>query len=196
MAESSTPSGAEQLHIVQALLRERSNSTQEQYRYFVSACWIHKWLDHVTHSDNAVYPGMLTMLMYKEYITLVVFDDLGALYLTTRLTNMWVREPIWCKWVQWYGVDDSHVLTRCMTPGQPRWKELRISLKGDLSARVASTLQVFSASEKCGYIELQLRRIFGVTDATETQLWLQEQARNPLVLDRSKELMHYTAPKV
>ena len=99
---------------------------------------------------------------------------------------MWVREPIWCKWVQWYGVDDGHQLDR-RTSGYG-YLNIHISLKGDMGARVGHISKVFNMREKCGYIELQLRRIFGVTHDTETQLWLFGNTGNPLVSDRGKEL--------
>ena len=60
-----------------------------------------------------------------------------------------------------------------------------------MGARVGHTSKLFNVREKCGYIELQLRRIFGVTHDTETQLWLLGNTGNELVSDRGKELMHY-----
>ena len=122
--------------------------------------------------------------------TICEFLNLDGSNCTTWFGNMWVREPIWCKWVQWYGVDDGHQLDR-RSPSTSS-SSIPISLKGDMGARVGHTSKVFNVREKCGYIELQLRRIFGVTHDTETQLWvLYGNTRNPLVLDRGKELIHY-----
>ena len=151
-------------------------------------------MDHVAHIDKLLYtPGKLRMQGNNCSTTNDEFCNPGGMYPNCNwFGNMWVRETIWCKWIQWYGIEDSHELDRCMTPGQPRWTRLGISLKGDVGARVGHTSKVFSASEKCGYIELQLRRIIGVTHDTETQLRvLYGNPANPLVLDRGKELMHY-----
>ena len=193
MAESSTPSGAEQYRIVDALLREQSNT---EWLYLVSTSWIFMWMDHVAHVDKLLYnPGKLrTTGDLTSSSTIGVFLNLDGSNCTTWFGNMWVREPIWCKWVQWYGVDDGHVLDRCTrsTTDVWYWPNIPISLKGDMGARVGHTSKYFDEREKCGYIELQLRRIFGVTHDTETQLWvLYGNRRNPLVSDRGKELMHY-----
>ena len=146
--------------------------------------------------DKLLYnPGKLRTMGYPtSSSTIGEFCDLGLRKCTTWFGNMWVRECIWCKWVQWYGVDDGHELDRCTrsTSGCGHWPSIPISLKGDMGARVGHTSKYFDEREKCGYIELQLRRIFGVTHDTETQLWvLYGNRRNPLVSDRGKELMHY-----
>ena len=207
MAESSTPSGAEQYRIVDELLIEQSNTdTQEGYCYLLSTSWIFMWMDHVAHVDKLLYnPGKLRTtgdLTCAFSKTIGEFLNLDGSNCTTWFRNMWVREPIWCKWVQWYGVDDGDVLDRRMrssTSDCGYWPSTPtgISLKGDMGARVGHTSKVFNVEEKCGYIELQLRRIFGVTHDAETQLWvLYENTRNPLVLDRGKELMHYITLQV
>ena len=197
MAESSTPSGAEQYRIVDELLREQSNT---EWLYLVSTSWIYMWMDHVAHVDKLLYnPGKLRTTGDLTYNTIGEFLNLGGSNCTTWFGNMWVREPIWCKWVQWYGVDDGHVLHRCKrsTRGSGYWPNIPISLKGDMGARLGHTSKVFNVSEKCGYIELQLRRIFGVTHDAETRLWLlYGNTGNPLVLDRGKALMDYTVPEV
>ena len=195
MAESSTPSGDEQYCIVDELLCEQSNT---ECLYLVSTSWVFRWMDHVAHVDKLLNtPGKLRMQPSDNCSTTDdEFCNLGGMYPNCDwFGNMCVCETIWCKWVQWYGVDDGHQLDRCTrsTSGST----IPISLKGDMGARVGHTSKVFSASEKCGYIELQLRRIFGVTHDTETQLWvLYGNTHNPLVLDRGKELMHYSVPEV
>ena len=193
MAESSTPSGDEQYRIVDALLREQSKT---EWLYLVSTSWIFRWMDHVAHFDKLLYnPGKLRTM--GDSSTIREFCNLGGSYCTTWSGNMWVRETIWCKWVQWYGVEDSHELDRNTLSGQYSGKYLRISLKGDVGACVASTSRGFNLNEKCGYIELQLRRFFGVTHDAETQLRvLYGNTRNPLVLDRGKALTDYTVPEV
>ena len=197
MAESSTPSGDEQYRIVDALLREQSKT---ECLYLVSTSWIFMWMDHMANYDQLLYnPGKLRTsgdLTFSR--TIGEFLNLDGSNCTTWFGNMWVREPIWCKWVQWYGVDDGHVLdrrTRSTTDGH--WSNIPISLKGDMGARVEHTSKVFNRREKCGYIELQLRRIFGVTHDTETQLWvLYGNTHNHLVLDRAKALIHYSGYEV
>ena len=190
MAESSAPSGAEQYCIVKELLDAQSNT---EWLYSVSTSWIFRWMDHVAHFDKLLYtPGKLRM-QGDNCSTTDEFCNLGGMYPNCNwFGNMWVSETIWCKWIQWYGIDDDHQLDRRTTPGQPRCMKVRISLKGDVGTRVGHTSKVFKEREKCGYIELQLRRIFGVTHDTETQLWvLYGNTRNPLVSDRGKELVHY-----
>ena len=203
MAESNTPSGAEQLRIVKALLHNKNG--QEDYRYLVSTFWIFKWEHYVTHFDELVYnPGKLTM--HRNSCSSVEFRQLGEINTKTWFTDMWVYETIWCKWVQWYGIDDGHELDRVKLLSSLS-KGMEISLKGDMG-RYVETSKSFRGDEKWGYVELQLRRIFGVTHDTETQLWLDEiQVRNPsdyviasswalpwalpFVADRSKALNDY-----
>ena len=212
MAESSTPSGAEQYRIVKELMDAQSYTKF----YKVSTSWIFMWEHHMANYDQLLYnPGKLrttgdltSSSTIDEFCNLGdncsttdEFCDLGLRNYTTWFGNMWVREPIWCKWVQWYGVDDGHVLDRRTrsTTNVRYWPNIpiRFSLKGDMGARVGYTSKVFNVSEKCGYIELQLRRIFGVTHDTETQLWvLYGNTANPLVLDRGKALMDYIVPEV
>ena len=150
------------------------------------------WLHHVTHVDEAVYPGRLTMatggnagiLEFKHLV------EMSSKYESAR--NKWVHETVWCKLAQWYGVDDAHELDRCNIYSEPGWGYPKISLKGDPGTSLeANTSKRFSNLEECGYIELQLRRIFGVTHGTVTQLWLGEKTPNPTLLDRSKALIHY-----
>ena len=142
--------------------------------------------------DKLVNPGKLTMLHDSvAHDRVGLFDDLHTMCMKSWFSNMWVFEPIWCTWVQWYGVNDSHELDRCTSSviqGQfiPHWVNMGISLESD-----HTLIKDFCLSEKCGYIELQLRRMFGVTDSTETQLLLHGVTSNPLALDRSKELMRY-----
>ena len=152
----------------------------------------------MAHVDKLLNtPGKLRMLG-GNCSTTIEFCNLGGMYSTTWFGNMWVREPVWCKWIQWYGIEDGHGLDRCTpsTRGCGYWPSIPISLKGDMGARVGHTSKVFSSSEKCGYIELQLRRIFGVTHDTETQLLVLGNTGIPLVSDRGKELMHYITLQV
>ena len=202
MAESSTPSGDEQLRLVIALLDEQSNSRKqpdkrdEENQYMVSSSWIYRWLHHVKRFDKAVYPGKLTMVTgdVSEIPELENLSEMDPEYEWSE--NMWVPETVWCKWVQWYGVDDFHDLDRCRRPSDPRFAEVPISLKSNLGARLAIAPKDFYERENCDYIELQLRRIFGVTHGTETQLWLRGNTPNPTLLDRRKELRYYADPEV
>ena len=163
--------------------------------YQVSTSWIYRWLHHVKHFDKAVYPGKLTMVT-GDGNTIPEFEHLDEMNSEHDWsTNKYVPETVWCKWVQWYGVEDCHELDRYdRSEPDADWTDLGISLKGDLGARLAAALKDFYDREKCGYIELQLRRIFGVTHDAETQLWLD--GKTPTLLDRSKELIHYTDSEV
>ena len=190
MAESSTPSVDEQFRIIKALLIEQSNTdTQERYWYMVSTYWIYKWMHHVTHSDKAVYPGKLTMLtdyQIGDILNLKDMDEIMSEPLSPN--NVWVREPIWCKWVDWYGVDDGHELTRSLCIfNEGCWEKREISLKTHPTARLANTSKILYLNVECGYMELQLRRIFGVMGGTKTRLLLNERT----VLNRSKGMMDY-----
>ena len=194
MAESITPSGAEQLRIVKALLHndKRLNTDRPPITYLASTCWINKWMRHVKCFDKCTYPGKLTMVC-DEHIDVDEFCDLQhAINSKSGFTNKWMHEPIWCKWVEWYSVEDGHELTRRMHrgPDYQMWVHLSIHLKNDADTRLGYSTKGFCLSEKCGYIELQFRRIFGVTHDTETQLWLL--GKTSMKLDRSEKLRHYT----
>ena len=196
MAEISTPGGEEQSRIIKELWHEKPPS--HEYKYLVSTNWIFKWIDHVTHFDKAVNPGKLTMMCGEASVKLVhTFWNLAEMYPKAinpeSFCNKWVRESIWCKWVQWYGVVDGHQLTRQQIRYDgcgPCAVGLQIGLKGDVNA---TTFRVFQANENCGFIELQLRRLFGVTHDAETQLWLCgiENGDHRFIADRSKELQSY-----
>ena len=191
MTESSTPSGAEQLRIIKALLQSNAD-----YRYLVSTSWIIKWMEHVERFDKAVNPGKLTML--HDCHCFDQFDDLDSMCTKSWFTNMWVHEPIWCKWVQWYGVDDCHELDRCTSWSYDR-ENIRLALKSHLSTRLEIISKELYLDEKCSYIELQLRRIFGVTHDTATQLRLKKQGvmrtssmmGSTLLMDCIKNMVRY-----
>ena len=205
MAESSTPCGDEQYRIVDELLVEQSKTdtleryTRERYWYLVSTCWINKWIHYVTHFDKAVYPGKLTILhghgTDDSVIHVEEFCGLDAMRSKALFTNMWAGEHIWCKWVQWYGVNDSHELERYTLSSREDhflWVNSLIYLKVGPDTLLGHASKEFYLFEKCGYIELQLRRLFGVTHGTETLLWLLEEPSNPTLLDRSEDLMNYS----
>ena len=131
MAESSKPSGDEQYRIVDALLREQSK-TECLYTYLVSTSWIFRWMDHVAHFDKLLYnPGKLRTTGDHTYSTTHdEFCNLGGMYPNCNwFGNMWVRETIWCKWVQWYGVDDDHQLDRRTSSYREREREREFLLR-------------------------------------------------------------------
>ena len=224
MAESTTPSGNEQLRIIKMLLQEQSNSSnptpsydsnghedlldiheEGNHFYVVSASWIVKWLHHVTLA-RPIYPGRLTMgtmvfgervCDFRKFLEFKHLANTSSQYMDGTYEwstgNMWVHQTVWFRLVQWYGVEDGHELDRYNCYREPRWLVLDISLKGDLGTSLANTPKRFHLIEKCGYIELQIRRFFGVTYDTVTQLRLMP---NPTVLDRNKELIDYTPDTV
>ena len=90
-------------------------------------------------------------------------------------SNVWVDEKIWCKWVEWYGVADSHHLDRARhnITIQGGFSECKLDAYSKLVKGPKKTL---GTREECGYIELQLRRMFGVSADRKTRLWVCEKS--------------------
>ena len=192
MSEDAAPSMDEQCRIIASLVDEEPTST---YAYFVSAEWYNKWQSYVGYKtqqapDKTDCPGSLTM--HRNHNGAVFVDGrqnvghqrrtivqyvLGERPAAIRPNlgddgrNMLVDEKIWHKWVQWYGVADSHELDRRRLTDS-RQALFEMCLLNPYSTLVKKPKKVFDITEECGYIELQLRRIFGVTTGRKTKLWV------------------------
>ena len=193
-----TPSGDEQCRIINILEHDKSDAKTQEHIYLVSTDWFNMWRHHVgynTKLDKTVHPGRVRMLG-RNNVVYIGSCDLDAMDSTPGTCNMWAHENIWCKWVQWYGLDDCHEIDRYQPCSSIHcWVLFEICLLGPCCKRLENPMKAFSASEECGYIELQLRRIFGVTAGTETLLWVKEKTNCKLqerrfrpVLDRSTRL--------
>jgi len=91
--------------------------------------------------------------------------------------------------VSWYGVAASHELDRRRWTAEER--DFEICVLSPYCGLVENAVKTFDVSEETGYAELQLRRVFHVSDHRRTRLWICEKSRHsrflPL-LDRSQEL--------
>ncbi|KAI0243010.1 hypothetical protein LSAT2_009216, partial [Lamellibrachia satsuma] len=190
MSEGATPSMDEQCRIITCLVDEEPTST---YAYFVSAEWYNKWQSYVGYKtqqtpDEAERPGSLTMRWNHNGAVFVdgrqnvghqcrtigtiiqyVHGERPAAIRPNQGDdgrNMLVDEKIWRKWVQWYGVADSHELDRRRL-ADSRQALLEMRLLNPYSTLVKKPKKVFDITE-----ELQLRRIFGVTAGRKTKLWV------------------------
>ena len=191
-----TPSGDEQCRIINTLEHDNSDAKAQEHIYLVSTDWFNKWRHHVgynTSLDKTVHPGRLRM-QGRNNVVYIGSCELDAMDSKPGTCNMWTHEDIWCKWVQWYGLDDCHEIDRYQPSSSLHWWVIfEICSMGPCGKRLDNPRKAFSASEECGYIELQLRRIFGVSAGTETLLWVYDktncksQKQRP-VLDRSKHL--------
>ena len=102
--------------------------------------------------------------------------------------NTLVDEKIWCKWVEWYGVADSHMLDRYRQINSSR-AIFEICMLHSYNMPVKHPKKGFEITEECGYIELQLRRMFRVSADRNTRLWVCEKStdeRFQLMSDRSR----------
>ena len=192
-----TPCTDEQCRIINIMEHDNSDAKAQEHIYLVSTDWFNKWRHHVGYNttlDKTVHPGRLR-IQGRNNVVYIGSCDLDAMDSKPGTCNMWAHEDIWCKWVQWYGLDDRHELDRYQPSSSLHWWVLfDICSMGPCGKRLENPRKAFSASEECGYIELQLRRIFGVAAGTETLLWVYEktncksQKQRP-VLDRSKHLV-------
>ena len=190
MSEDAAPSVDEQRRIISCLELEPAGT----YAYFVAAEWYEKWQRHVGYAMqqtpvDADRPGRLTMCVdhNADVIAHNSYIPPSPISMAPDQRNMLVDEKIWLKWVQWYGVADCHELDRRGRIGYSQ-AVFSICLLSSYSDLLKKRQKVFEITEECGYIELQLRRIFGVTADRKTKLWVREETTHPLfqpVLDRS-----------
>ena len=202
MSVDAAPSVDEQRRII-SFLGEEPTST---YAYFVSTEWYEKWLRYVGYEtqqtpDKADCPGSLTMHrnhnaivhVHSGYIPSGIYFEAVAAIRPNQGDdgcNTLVDENIWLKWVQWYGVADCHELDRYRLTDSSQ-AVFEICLLSSYSKRLKNPRKIFEISDECGYIELQLRRIYGVAAGSKTQLWVYKKSPDALfqrVLDRSSPI--------
>ena len=141
--------------------------------YCVAKDWYKKWQNYVGGTSDVIKGGPGRLSMDRE-------DD---------ARNMLVDEKIWCKWVQWYGVDDAHELDRRNWASDE--KDFEICMLSPYSDVVENATKTFDVSEESGYIEVQLRKMFRVAACNRSRLWMREKSpdkRFKLQLERSKEI--------
>ncbi len=103
--------------------------------------------------------------------------------------NILIDERIWLKWIDWYGVSDSHQLDRRSWSSQE--KEFEICILSPYSCIVENPTKILDLSECIGYVEVQLRKIYRVPLHKKTRVWICEKARQArfrTVLDRGRVL--------
>ncbi len=103
--------------------------------------------------------------------------------------NMMVDEKIWKKWVAWYGISETHELDRRNWASDE--KEFEITILSPMCMMIDNPVKNFDISEETGYIELQLRRIFHISDYRKSRLWAQEKRRHAkfqIIIDRKEEI--------
>jgi len=91
--------------------------------------------------------------------------------------------------VAWYGVSASHELDRRRWTAEER--DFEICVLSPYCGLVEHAVKSFDVCEEIGYAELQLRRVFRVSEHRRTRLWICEKSRHsrflPL-LDRSQDI--------
>ena len=183
-----TPSAEEQRRVIAGLEKERSLST---YQYFVATEWVSKWQTYVGYKTQEIPstadgPGNVTM--HDSYVVNCGNYANQPIIQISGSSNTLVDEKIWCQWVEWYGVVDSHHLDRVRhnTTIQGGFSVCKLDAYSKL---VKSSKKTLDTREECGYIEMQLRRMFRVSADRKTRLWVCEKStdeRFQLMSDRSK----------
>ena len=201
MSVDTAPSVDEQRRIISSLVLKPTNPccvartayNYQAFGFFVATEWYKKWQRYVGYETQQTpvdsdYPGKLTM--HRNQSVADFFYNL-QMQQANGSRNTLVHECIWCKWVQWYGVADSHELDRCCIRTPYLQAFFGICLLNQNGKLVKKPRRMLHITEECGYIELQLRRIFGVTTDRKTKLWVCEKSTDDRflqVLDRSKPI--------
>ena len=103
--------------------------------------------------------------------------------------NVFVGEEVWKCIVGWYGVDDLHELDRRAWMSER--KEFEICRMSPYCGLLENPIKTFDVAEDCGYVEMQLRRVFRVPSHRSSRLWVCEKSRHSrfhLLLDRNRGL--------
>ena len=183
-----TSRAEKQRRVIAILEKLRSLPT---YQYFVATEWVSKWQTYVGYKTQETppkedRPGKLTM--HDSYVVNCGNYANQPIIQISGSSNTLVDEKIWCQWVKWYGVVDSHHLDRVRhnTTIQGAFSVCKLDAYSKL---VRGPKKMLDTREECGYIEMQLRRMFRVSADRKTRLWICEKAtdeRFQLMSDRSK----------
>ena len=183
-----TPRAKEQRRVIAGLEQERSLPT---YQYYVATEWVSTWQNYVGYKTQETppkedRPGNL--MMHDSYVVNCGNFTNQPITQIPGCSNTPVDEKIWCKWVEWYGVADSHHLDRVRhnITAQGVFSVCKLDAYSKLVKGPKKTLDT---REECGYIEMQLRRMFRVSADRKTRLWVCEKstdARFELMSDRNK----------
>ncbi len=104
--------------------------------------------------------------------------------------NILIDEKIWMKWIEWFGLADSHQLDRRNFSSQEKYFE--VCLFSPYSSIIENPMKILDITETVGYIEIQLRKMYKVPLHKKSRLWVCEkarQARFKLILGRDLQLM-------
>ena len=171
------PTAQEQCRIIANLVTGQPLGT---YGYVVATEWCNKWQKYVGSQrmsfPHAGRPGSLTM-DDSGYGNPFASQYTHPIATMSDCVNTLVDEKIWSKWVEWYGVDDSHHLNRHGYAWPPHRNSLgtyHVCLLNSYSKHVKYPTKVFDKREECGYIEFQLRRMFDIPAGRKTKLWLRK----------------------
>jgi hypothetical protein len=182
------PSPAQQKQIISKLEDEE----ESVHVYTVSKKWHENWKAYVGISDSSTCDAskepQRRSAIFDADINQFIADKSkpsatspkapGPLTMDTekRDGNLFVDEKIWKQWVSWYGISAEHQLDR------RNWSsaetQYEICILNPYSGVIHNALKTFDANEEAGYVEVQLRRVFGVARHRATRLWLCERARN------------------
>ena len=140
-------------------------NTESSHTYAVAKVWHRKWEEYVGIAKGCVsgqseVPGQVEMDLHND------------------AHNDYVHEEIWKRFVRWYGVSPTHQLDRKHIYFKDE-KQFDICMLSPFSGIVEHNVKRFNRFEENGYIECQLRRIFGVAEHQKSRLWISEKAQVP-----------------
>ena len=170
------PDGAPEPLDQRAIIEAAEDEEESIHVYALSKDWHQRWCDYVGVNEgkepiSTTPPGPLDMDPEEDN------------------NNMYVDEKIWQHWVMWYGVAYSHELDRRNWASDE--KDYEICVLSPYSGIIENPVKTFDISEETGYIEMQLRRIFKVSEFRKSRLWACEKARHARfqpIFDRSQEI--------
>lgn len=164
------------------------------YAYAVSKRWMQRWQRFVglcpkTPSKSPL--GDVVQVADDEVITLRP----GSVEMDCESDdqNVFVDEGLWRRLVLWYGISPIHQLDRKNRFFEDR-KPFEVCVLNSFSGIVAHVTKVLNRFEEIGFVEYQLRRVYGLNNdqlTMETRLWISEKALVPrfqLLLNRNKML--------
>ena len=146
-------------------------NTESSHTYAVAKVWHRKWEEYVGIAKGCVsgqseVSGQVEMDLHND------------------AHNDYVHEEVWKRFVRWYGVSPSesatptHQLDRKHIYFKDE-KQFEICMLSPFSGIVEHNVKKFNRFEENGYIECQLRRIFGVAEHRKSRLWISEKAQVP-----------------